>query len=97
MDPTSTRICRKCGLEVAWGKIRKHHIDVHGLKVASGADRKKRVLETAVPAPLSAFETYQKLRQDAKDTMARIDEERSHHQNRLRELDDLAAKMQKLL
>lgn len=98
MSSESMRTCKKCGLRVKWGDIRKHHIDVHGLVVAGGAARKGYNKTMTPPVqPLDALGTFQKARADMKEAMLKIDDERAQLMNRLRDLDDLAAKMKPLL
>lgn len=80
--------CKKCGLELAYGKVRKHHIEVHGMTM-----KKRGSNEPAEPKNVSAFDIVSNMKAQAKQAMIKIDDERNDCHRRILELDALAVKL----
>lgn len=76
-----------------WGELWKHQKEEHG--------RTYRILKTPVPftPPIAtnATETFHQIRTLAKEMLIQIDDERNKITNRLKELDDMAAKYKHLV
>lgn len=87
--PTTDKLvkCKQCGLELPWGTLRKHHIEMHGLVVRPRQAK-------AMGSVSDRFDSIQK---QIKDMVNEIDVERNLIQRRLLELDALAAKYAKLV
>lgn len=87
--PTATDIvkCKICGEEVLWGELRRHKVTEHNY--TSSYRRKQQSTDPT--------ETFRQIKQLAKDMMIQIDDERNKIQQRLIELDNMAAKYKPLL
>jgi len=80
--------CKTCGLELPYGKVRKHHIEVHGMRM-----KKRGSEEPAPPREVSAFDIISNMKAQAKQAMIKIDDERNACHRRIIELDNLAVKL----
>lgn len=86
--PTATTLvrCKTCGEQVQWNELRKHKSTVHG-----------NTYQKKTKTTPDATETFRQIEQLAKTMMIQIDDERNKIQNRLIELDNMAAKYKPLL